>query len=72
LIYDYFLSRVYDVDFVHASNTHDKEALFVPSGYDSLELINNSYSQMFTNEKYLHENGDEKSFQDVIPEPSSK
>lgn len=38
-IYEYFLHRVYDTDFAHASNTADKEALFVPSGFDSPDLI---------------------------------
>lgn len=39
LIYQYVLSRLYDYSFPHASNTADKEALFIPTGFDSLELI---------------------------------
>jgi len=39
LIYEYFLSRIYDSDFLHTSNINDKEALFVPTGFDSKELI---------------------------------
>jgi hypothetical protein len=33
------LSRLYDYGFPHPSNTSDKEALFIPSGFDSPELI---------------------------------
>ena len=33
------LHRMFDADFIHASNTNDKEALFIPTGFDSLELI---------------------------------
>jgi dynein light intermediate chain 1, cytosolic len=40
LLYNYILYRVYDEDFPHTSNINDKEALFVPTGFDSLELIN--------------------------------
>ena len=28
-----------DQEFKHPSNTSDKEALFVPAGFDSLELV---------------------------------
>ena len=39
LLYDYILARIYDHDFPYSSNTHDKEALFIPTGFDSFELI---------------------------------
>jgi hypothetical protein len=39
LIYDYIVSRIYDIDFAYSSNTADKEALFIPTGLDNLELI---------------------------------
>ena len=39
ILYEYILHRLYDVDFVHASNINDKEALFVPTGFDSPDLI---------------------------------
>lgn len=39
LAYEYILSRIYDIDFTYASNTLDKEALFIPTGLDTLELI---------------------------------
>lgn len=35
VLYDYLISRILDETFKHASNTADKEALFVPSGFDS-------------------------------------
>lgn len=44
LIYDYFLARIYDQDFGFASNTSDKEGLFIPTGFDSLPLIQEFYS----------------------------
>ena len=39
VLYDYIMYRLYDADFVHSSKIDDKEALFVPSGFDSPELI---------------------------------
>lgn len=40
VLYDYILNRIYDTDFVHKSKIDDKEALFVPTGFDSPDLIN--------------------------------
>ena len=42
VLYDYLISRMLDDPFKHASNTSDKEALFIPSGFDSLELIDST------------------------------
>ena len=39
LVYDYILNRLYDIDLAYPSNTLDKEALFIPTGLDTLELI---------------------------------
>ena len=39
VLYDYILTRIYDTDFIHKSKVDDKEALFVPTGFDSPELI---------------------------------
>lgn len=47
LLYHYILYRVYDEDFPYASNINDKEALFVPTGFDSTELINQSDLRTF-------------------------
>ena len=59
LIYDYIISKVYELEFPHKSNTSDKEALFIPIGYDSLDMIdgtadltqflNKVYSEMKAN-----------------------
>ena len=39
MLYDYLICKMLDQEFKHPSNTSDKEALFVPAGYDSLELV---------------------------------
>ena len=39
LIYHYILSRLYNQEFPHPSNTSDKEALFIPTGLDSEDMI---------------------------------
>lgn len=39
VLYDYMLYRLYDTDFIHKSKIDDKEALFVPTGFDSPDLI---------------------------------
>lgn len=39
LLYDYILTRIHDEEQRHPSNVNDKEALFIPTGFDSLELI---------------------------------
>ena len=39
LAYDYIISRIYNQEFPHASNTADKEALFIPAGLDSSDMI---------------------------------
>ena len=39
LLYNYILYRLYDEEFPFTSNINDKEALFVPTGFDSKELI---------------------------------
>jgi dynein light intermediate chain 1 len=47
LLYNYILYRLYDEEFPHTSNINDKEALFVPTGFDSMELINQSDLRSF-------------------------
>ena len=39
LIYEYILHRLYETEFAHTSNTNDKDALFIPTGFDSSDLI---------------------------------
>ena len=33
------MHRIYDTDFIHKSKIDDKEALFVPTGFDSPDLV---------------------------------
>ena len=47
LLYNYMLYRIYDEEFPYTSNINDKEALFVPTGFDSMELINQSDLRSF-------------------------
>jgi hypothetical protein len=42
LAYEYILARIYNIDFTYPSNTLDKEALFIPTGLDTLELIDST------------------------------
>lgn len=65
ILYEYILHRLYDIDFVHSSNINDKEALFVPTGFDSPDLI----SQMDLKKIKLQmkiESLDEISYNDVV------
>lgn len=39
LLYEYILSRIMDNEFQIGSQTNDKQELFIPTGFDSLELI---------------------------------
>lgn len=65
-----------DQEFKYPSNTSDKEALFVPSGFDSLELVDstsdfrlflaNIMKQMKDAGEMV---GDEPSYEDVIKKP---
>ena len=39
VFYSYAMNRLYDFDFVSKPQVAEKEALFIPSGFDSLNLI---------------------------------
>lgn len=39
-LYQYILSRLYDCDFYGKPQQLEKDLLFIPSGFDSLNLIN--------------------------------
>ena len=39
ILYDYILTRIYESDFIHPSKIDDKEALFIPTGFDSPDMI---------------------------------
>lgn len=70
VLYDYILNRIYDTDFVHASKIDDKEALFVPTGFDSPELIN----QMDLKKVKTQKNAelDEIAYSDIIKKPGKQ
>ena len=78
LVYDYMVSRLFDVDFPYASNTADKEALFVPTGLDSIELIEQTadLNQFILKiKKQMEANGeacDEVQYHDVVKKPMKK
>ncbi len=71
LLYEYFLNRIYDQEFPHPSNISDKGALFVPTGFDSRELIESSDVMKFVND-YKFKNQIEPAFNDIIQQTSKQ
>ena len=67
VLYDYILSRIYDSDFVHTSKIDDKEALFVPTGFDSPDLINQMDLKKVRSLR--NQELDEIQYNDVIKKP---
>ena len=70
ILYQYQMHRVYDFPFPFKSQIDEKDTIFVPSGFDSLDLIN-SLAKLKIEEDA--EDGDEekktsnqKDFEDVI------
>ena len=61
------LHRLYDEDFPFTSNINDKEALFVPTGFDSKELIDQSDLKSF--QANLKTQQEEPAFEDVVKKP---
>jgi hypothetical protein len=39
-LYEYIVHRIYDYDFYHRPNIIDRDAYFIPAGYDSLQVLN--------------------------------
>jgi dynein light intermediate chain 1 len=39
ILYDYILHRIYKFDLIHRPNLMDKDAYFIPSGYDNLNVL---------------------------------
>lgn len=39
-MYEYIVHRVYNYDFYHRPNIIDRDAYFIPAGYDSLQVLN--------------------------------
>jgi len=72
------LSRLFGQEFPHPSNTSDKEALFIPTGLDSEEMISQSADlTVFLDkiEQQMKADGlpcDEIEFNDVVKKPVKK
>ena len=56
ILYDYICHILFRFDLVHKPNLIDKEAYFIPSGYDNLPLLNSNEEQ----NKYLDTPYDKK------------
>ena len=53
LLYDYICHILFNFDLIHKPNLNDKEAYFIPAGYDNLELLqSNEEKKNYLNEKY--------------------
>jgi dynein light intermediate chain 1, cytosolic len=61
VLYDYIMHRLYGFQFVHKPQILIKDQIFIPSGWDSPNLIKET--------DYL---GSEKQFQDYLPKPKNK
>ena len=53
ILYDYICHILFNFDLVHKPNLIDKEAYFIPAGYDNLELLKSNDDQK--NKNYLRE-----------------
>ena len=42
VLYDYIFHSLFNFDLIHKSNINDKNAFFIPSGYDRLSVLKNS------------------------------
>lgn len=61
-LYKYLLHRIYDTEFPHKSELNKKDSLFIPTGFDSLNLINELCKNM--DEGLL--------FEEVLKKPAEK
>lgn len=71
VLYDYIIYRLYDTDFTHTSKVDDKEALFVPTGFDSPDMISQMDLKKVKSMKNT-EDMDEIAYNDIIKEPGKK
>jgi dynein light intermediate chain 1 len=74
IIYEYILTKLYNNEFMRKSNTTDKEALFIPSGLDSIELIDSVFNKnlFFNKHKDLQDKGvtlDLLEYTDIVRKP---
>ena len=72
ILYQYSLTRVYDFAFPFKSQIDEKDTIFVPSGFDSLELIN-SLAKLKAEDQEEREGDEEenkadnqKDFEDIV------
>lgn len=62
-LYQYILSRIYDFDFYGKPQQLEKDLLFIPSGFDSLNLV----KELCRGDIYTQAaDGSELSYEDVI------
>ena len=53
LLYDYICHILFNFDLTHKPNLVDKEAYFIPAGYDNLELLeSNEENKLYLNESF--------------------
>ena len=56
ILYDYICDILFNFDLIHKPNLIDKEAYYIPAGYDNLALLKSSDEQ----KKYLNESYEKK------------
>jgi len=62
LLYKYIMSRLYKFEFPHKPQVLEKNSLFLPTGFDSLNLIRSLYKE--------EEEGKEALFESIVQKPS--
>lgn len=55
MLYRYLLHRLYDFDFAQKAQVNTKETIFLPTGYDSLLLIDGLCKGSFNENKIFEE-----------------
>ena len=68
ILYDYILNRIYDTDFTYGSKIDDKEALFVPTGFDSPDLLEQMDLKRIKAQKNTNDM-DEILYNDIVKKP---
>ena len=62
MLYKYLLHRIYGIEFPHKSELNKKDSLFIPTGFDSINLINELCKNM----------DDAMLFEEVLKKPAEK
>lgn len=71
-MYEYIVHRLHDTDFLHTSNINDKEALFVPTGFDSPELIEQTDIKKILAQQKHDVDAETVSYNEIIQKPASR